>query len=85
LCETLQDRDLETLLGDIDVWNMSRIERQRLHDHFREEIRKNIISDLADLERKVPSNENSFLIEYFLHFNNYLLSIILAHRKKKRN
>ncbi|RIA86082.1 hypothetical protein C1645_780424 [Glomus cerebriforme] len=46
------DRDLEILLEDIDVWNMSRIERQRLHDHFREAIRKNIINELADLERR---------------------------------
>jgi len=39
----------------MDVWNMSRIERQRLHDHFREAIRKNIIKELADFERRVFS------------------------------
>lgn len=32
---------------------MSRIERQRLHDHFREATRKNIIDELSDLEKKV--------------------------------
>ncbi|PKC68583.1 hypothetical protein RhiirA1_534115 [Rhizophagus irregularis] len=47
-----EDRDLEILLEDLDVWNMSRIERQRLHDHFREATRKNIIDELSDLEKK---------------------------------
>ncbi|CAG8553663.1 12049_t:CDS:10 [Funneliformis mosseae] len=46
------DRDLETLLEDTDVWNMSRVERKRLHDHLREAIRKEVIIDLADFEMK---------------------------------
>ncbi|CAG8488734.1 11582_t:CDS:10 [Funneliformis caledonium] len=47
------DRDLETLLEDTDVWNMSRVERKRLHDHLREAIRKEVIIDLADFEMKI--------------------------------
>ncbi|CAI2170001.1 16549_t:CDS:10 [Funneliformis geosporum] len=46
------DRDLETLLEDTDVWNMSKVERKRVHDHLREAIRKEVIIDLADLEMK---------------------------------
>ncbi|CAI2162177.1 2959_t:CDS:2 [Funneliformis geosporum] len=42
------DRDLETLPENTDVW-MSKVECKRIHNHLHEAIRKEIIIDLTDL------------------------------------
>ncbi|GBC01063.1 hypothetical protein RclHR1_04050006 [Rhizophagus clarus] len=50
--EPKTDRPLDVLLYDYSVWNMSMVERQKLHDHWRTKIYKEIVEKLSELQNK---------------------------------
>ncbi|CAG8591908.1 3194_t:CDS:10 [Funneliformis mosseae] len=46
------NRPLSVLLNDYSIWNMSRTERKRLHDHWRTQIHHEFIVNLSNLQRR---------------------------------
>jgi hypothetical protein len=50
--EPKTNRFLDSLLNDYSIWEMSKVERQRLHDHWRTKINKKFVDKLSDLEKR---------------------------------
>ncbi|EXX71059.1 uncharacterized protein OCT59_017734 [Rhizophagus irregularis] len=50
--EPKTNRLLDSLINDYSIWEMSKVERQRLHDHWRTKINKKFVDKLLDLEKK---------------------------------
>ncbi|RIA88937.1 hypothetical protein C1645_739024 [Glomus cerebriforme] len=50
--EPKTNRNLSVLLNDYSIWQMSKVERQKLHDHWRTKINEKLVKQLANLERK---------------------------------
>ncbi|RGB25652.1 hypothetical protein C1646_771434 [Rhizophagus diaphanus] len=50
--EPKSDRSLSLLLNDYSIWQMSRSERERLHDYWRTKIHKEFVDKLSNLQKK---------------------------------
>ncbi|GES93124.1 P-loop containing nucleoside triphosphate hydrolase protein [Rhizophagus clarus] len=50
--EPKTNRPLDVLLNDHSIWRMSILERQKLHDHWRTKIYKEIVAELSELQEK---------------------------------
>ncbi|CAI2180938.1 10853_t:CDS:10 [Funneliformis geosporum] len=50
--EPKTNRPLNVLLNNYSIWNMSRTERKRLHDHWRTKIHQEFIVNLSNLQRR---------------------------------
>ncbi|GBC02767.1 hypothetical protein RclHR1_04800007 [Rhizophagus clarus] len=49
--EPKSDRPLSTLLNDFSIWQMSILERQRLHDYWRTKVHDDFVKKLSKLQR----------------------------------
>jgi hypothetical protein len=49
--EPTTNRPLDVLLNDYSIWKMSVLERQKLHDHWRTKIYKEVVEKLSELQK----------------------------------
>ncbi|GBB94409.1 hypothetical protein RclHR1_02350008 [Rhizophagus clarus] len=50
--EPTTNRFLDVLLKDYSIWRMSKVERQRLHDHWRTKINEKFVKQLSSLKKR---------------------------------
>ncbi|CAB5216785.1 unnamed protein product [Rhizophagus irregularis] len=50
--EPRTNRSLNILLNDYSIWQMSKVERQRLHDYWRTKINEKFVQELSSLEKR---------------------------------
>ncbi|GBB94408.1 hypothetical protein RclHR1_02350007 [Rhizophagus clarus] len=71
--EPKTNRLLDSLLNDYSIWEMSKVERQRLHDHWRTKINKKFVDKLSDLEKR-HEEERQVMNNIYEEGNRQILS-----------